>query len=900
MSIACPRCCGPVAADVAGGLCPRCLAGALDEPLGPLPEDEPFVAGEIFHGLEVEGLIARGGMGIVYRARQPKLDRRVALKILPRGLAEEPGFAPRFEREARVLAGLSHRNIVGVHDFGIEGDLSFLVLELVDGVTLRRLLERDRLPPQGTVRVVRQVCEALEYAHRRGVVHRDIKPENIMIDRRGLVKLTDFGLAKIVGAEPVRVTETNLAVGTPHYMAPEQLERPREVDHRADLYALGVVFYEMLTGELPIGNFDPPSAKAEIHAGLDGIVLRALEKDPGRRFQRAGDLKAAIESLGAAAPSALPAHPTPGRKYANNLPLRCSCGWAFYVPTGSKALVSCPSCLAPVAVRGTPGPYAPPPEEPPAVVERPLLERWAPGLLAVSLGALAVLLAALAILLVRRGRPAEGRHEASWVSPPPAEAPAPAPAVVVAAPPAPDPPAPRETPQPTAPPVPPPPPPPGTPPIPPALLDDLRGRLAALPAAWRAAIPADEAARLDGLLRARAGTAADLDFLRSRILDEILRRFEEERAELAAKLEAGEKAALESAPADVIHYKSGPPIEATVEERTETEVRIRQGSIRIRVGLDLIDRIDTGKGSGAEFRRRYEAGRGKAGALADLWSWCREKGLAAQAEIVASALLLLDPGHARARSFLGLPPAGGAREPDVRAESGRVLWQGTWYAREDLERHLRSLGYVQLNGLWCEKVAREYRVDNLHDDYDKLLFHWGEARILDRLQMDNDTVYDYRTQRGIPRSRLVSSARHIGFLAPRVAVPPGERPPDSARCHLEIRAGGPIVECRVKAIGHVSLSGSSLTVSAVADLEDPFPKVLYALHGAGLNDSFHDATDKVRGRTRFFIRADLRPGALLLPGDSTDTGVLEVRYAVGRPLERLNAALGLRPVDPAK
>ena len=143
-----------------------------------------------------------------------------------------------------------------------------------------------------------QICEALQYAHDKGVVHRDIKPENILLDKEGRVKIADFGIAKLVGREAKDSTLTGAGqiVGTPQYMAPEQIEHPLEVDHRADIYSLGVVFYQMLTGELPIGRFAPPSKKVQIDVRLDEVVLRALEKEPEQRYQQASQVKTEVET----------------------------------------------------------------------------------------------------------------------------------------------------------------------------------------------------------------------------------------------------------------------------------------------------------------------------------------------------------------------------------------------------------------------------------------------------------------------------------------------------------------------------------------------------------------------------------------------------------------------------
>jgi uncharacterized protein (TIGR03067 family) len=172
-------------------------------------------------------------------------------------------------------------------------------MEFVDGVNLRHLLQERRLKPGEALQIVPQICEALQYAHEQGVVHRDIKPENILVDKQGHVKIADFGLAKLLGpkAADSALTGSQQIMGTPHYMAPEQMERPLAVDHRADIYSLGVVFYEMLTGELPLGQFAPPSQKVQVGVRLDEVVLRALAREPERRYQHASDVKAEVESI---------------------------------------------------------------------------------------------------------------------------------------------------------------------------------------------------------------------------------------------------------------------------------------------------------------------------------------------------------------------------------------------------------------------------------------------------------------------------------------------------------------------------------------------------------------------------------------------------------------------------
>jgi len=265
-----------------------------------------------FPQLEILELIGQGGMGFVFKARQSKIERLVALKILPQSLAADPAFAERFTREGRVLARLNHPNIVTIHDFGQANGFYYLLMEFVDGVNLRQAMKMGRFTPAQALAVVPHICEALQFAHNEGILHRDIKPENILLDSKGRVKIADFGIAKLVGEPHTEATRTGsgATLGTPHYMAPEQLERPGEVDHRADIYSLGVVFYEMLTGELPLGKFQPPSQKVQVDVRLDEVVLHALEKEPARRYQQISQVKTAVDTISAsAAPTARIARP---------------------------------------------------------------------------------------------------------------------------------------------------------------------------------------------------------------------------------------------------------------------------------------------------------------------------------------------------------------------------------------------------------------------------------------------------------------------------------------------------------------------------------------------------------------------------------------------------------------
>jgi serine/threonine protein kinase len=243
----CPQCQQPLSADAPDGLCPQCLLKAAADPLPSTPAagladdfidiGDPAETAKKLPQFEIIELLGRGGMGVVYKARQRNLDRIVALKILPPADALSPDFVARFTREARALAKLNHPNIVNVHDFGETGGLYYIVMEYVEGANLRELFEARKLTATEALAIVPKICDALEYAHEEGLVHRDIKPENLLIDKKGRVKIADFGLAKLLRREPLDLTLTlsGMALGTLRYMAPEQMDKPETVDHRADL-----------------------------------------------------------------------------------------------------------------------------------------------------------------------------------------------------------------------------------------------------------------------------------------------------------------------------------------------------------------------------------------------------------------------------------------------------------------------------------------------------------------------------------------------------------------------------------------------------------------------------------------------------------------------------------------
>ncbi len=310
----CPQCGAALPGNAPAGLCPNCLM-ALNLKTETVFTDDAHVAqpplppeqiAPHFPQLEILECLGRGGMGVVYKARQKTLNRLVALKLLAPERVCDTKFAERFTREAQALAALNHPNIVTIYDFGQAGGFYFLLMEFVDGANLRQLLRARKFTPEEALAIVPPLCDALQFAHDRGIVHRDIKPENLLLDKGGRVKVADFGIAKMLGAvngggdptgSAAPENATRSAVGTPGYSAPEQIANPQRVDSRADIYSLGVVFYEMLTGELPTGKFEPPSKKVLIDVRLDEVVLRALEKKPELRYQQASEVKTRVETI---------------------------------------------------------------------------------------------------------------------------------------------------------------------------------------------------------------------------------------------------------------------------------------------------------------------------------------------------------------------------------------------------------------------------------------------------------------------------------------------------------------------------------------------------------------------------------------------------------------------------
>ncbi len=276
----------------------------------------------LFEGFEFIAMLGRGGMGAVYKARQQSLGRFVAIKILPPPL-EDDHFqsARRFENEAHLMARLNHPNIVSVHDFGrtADGRFYYFVMEFVDGADLAQVVRGSgHLSQDEALSIIRDVCRAIDYAHTRGIIHRDIKPSNILVNAEGQVKVADFGLARVVDPTDhsyAALTRTQVAMGTPEYAAPEVLAAEQAVDERSDLYSVGVLLYQMLTGEVPRGLFKMPSQRRpELDARFDAIICRAMEPDREDRYQTARDISRELDAISSPFPAAAP--PAPLQEFA--------------------------------------------------------------------------------------------------------------------------------------------------------------------------------------------------------------------------------------------------------------------------------------------------------------------------------------------------------------------------------------------------------------------------------------------------------------------------------------------------------------------------------------------------------------------------------------------------------
>ncbi len=306
-------------------------AGAVkpDAPTAPAETKAANLVGQSLGPYQIVEQIGAGGMGTVYKAYQPSMDRYVAIKVLPAQVSQDAQFIKRFQREAKAIARLEHAHILPAYDFGEQGGVTYIVMRYVNGGTLRDRLHQGPLPVDEIVRVMEQVGGALDYAHWQGMIHRDVKPGNILLDVQGDVFLGDFGLARVVApAQPAITSGAGLAVGTPSYMSPEQ-GQGLKADHRSDIYSLGVVLYEMVTGRLPYEAETPialvlkhindpvPRPRALIPGlpeGLERVTLKAMAKNPADRYQSVGDMVADLSGMGSAPtvpamPLAQPAEP---------------------------------------------------------------------------------------------------------------------------------------------------------------------------------------------------------------------------------------------------------------------------------------------------------------------------------------------------------------------------------------------------------------------------------------------------------------------------------------------------------------------------------------------------------------------------------------------------------------
>jgi serine/threonine-protein kinase len=272
---------------------------------------DPMIS-KVIGGCQITERIARGGMGVVYKARQLNLGRTVAIKILSDELSRNPAYVERFLQEARSAAFLNHGNIIHINDVGEHNGIYFFIMEFVDGKNVREILKKkNALEVPQALQVALQVSRALQHAHRRGIIHRDIKPENIMITREGVVKLADLGLAKRLDSSG-GITQAGSVLGTPFYMAPEQAKDFSKVDQRSDIYSLGVTLFKSLTGKVPFDGRTPIEVMIKAIEGkrqalrdlrpdlpppVEALVDRMMARNPEDRFQQADDVIAAIEAL---------------------------------------------------------------------------------------------------------------------------------------------------------------------------------------------------------------------------------------------------------------------------------------------------------------------------------------------------------------------------------------------------------------------------------------------------------------------------------------------------------------------------------------------------------------------------------------------------------------------------
>jgi serine/threonine protein kinase len=294
--------CGAMSTRRIEGLCPSCLAAGAASALTALLQPKPAEAGDLavqIDGVDIESVLGVGAMGIVYRGVREDTDEPIAIKVLARSISEDAEMAERFRREAEALASLDHPNIVRIVSVGeTEDGRYYLAMELVEGCDLRRLLDAGRIGTDQALDIFIKVCQGLESAHGKGVIHRDIKPANILVGNDGKVKVADFGIAKAVAGSlsSFTLTQTREAFGTPYYMAPE-VARRGVADERADIYALGVLLYQLLTGQVPMGSFTPASKIAAVPSQFDAVITRAMSDDATKRHASVRELRTSVEHI---------------------------------------------------------------------------------------------------------------------------------------------------------------------------------------------------------------------------------------------------------------------------------------------------------------------------------------------------------------------------------------------------------------------------------------------------------------------------------------------------------------------------------------------------------------------------------------------------------------------------
>lgn len=267
------------------------------------PEQTGFVAPDpadlapLFPGYDIQGLIAAGGMGAVYCAVQRSLDRTVALKILPMEFSNDAAFCAGFEAEAKAMARLNHPNLIGVYDFGSVNGMLYIIMEYVPGKSLYHSAYGLAIDPAEVIRLVAAICNGLAHAHENGIIHRDIKPSNILLDLNAQPKIGDFGLARPIDR---KVEEGEEIFGTPHYTAPEVVNSPHSVDSRADIFSVGVLLHELLTGKLPADDPRPASTIAHCDPRFDTIIRRATQPIPAARYSSASQIATDLQAIAAA------------------------------------------------------------------------------------------------------------------------------------------------------------------------------------------------------------------------------------------------------------------------------------------------------------------------------------------------------------------------------------------------------------------------------------------------------------------------------------------------------------------------------------------------------------------------------------------------------------------------